>query len=137
MSARSPRWYLDTSAALKLVLEEAESATLAEAIHGADAVLVGTRLLETEMRRAAHRTPELLQDHVTAFLSTLDVHSVTDAVCRQAGLMPGELLRSLDGIHLASAIALDVDALLTYDRRLIESASEVGITALAPGVNAS
>lgn len=133
MSERVARWYLDTSAALKLVLQEAESDALAEAIRRADAVLVGTRLLETEMRRAVHRTPELLHDHVTALLSTLDVHSVNDAVCRQAGLMPGESLRSLDAIHLASAIALDVDALLTYDRRLIESASELGVTTLAPG----
>lgn len=133
MSQRSPRWYLDTSAALKLVLQEAESDALAGAIREADAVLVGTRLLETEMRRAVHRTPELAQDHVTAFLTTFDVHSVTDAVFRQAGLMPGTFLRSLDAVHLASAIALDVDAILTYDRRLSESASQVGVTALAPG----
>lgn len=127
------RWYVDTSAALKLVLEEAESEALALAIRHADAILVGTRLLETEMRRAAHRTPELHQDHVTAFLSTMDVHSVTDAVCRQAGLMAGPHLRSLDAIHLASAIALDVDTILTYDHRMIEAASTIGVVALAPG----
>jgi hypothetical protein len=36
--------------------------------------------------------------------------------------------------HLASAIALNADAVLTYDRRLFESASEVGVPALSPGV---
>lgn len=127
------RWYLDTSAALKLLLVEEESEHLAIAVRDENASLVGTRLLETELRRAAHRSTALHQDHVTAFLSTIDVHSVTDAVCRHAGLLPGRFLRSLDAIHLASAIALDVDAIVTYDERLLAAASHVGVPALAPG----
>ncbi|MFS3127580.1 PIN domain-containing protein [Nocardioides sp. Bht2] len=128
-----PVWYLDTSAALKLVAAERESAALAEAIQASDARLVATRLLETEMRRAAHRALALHQDQITAFLSTLDLYSVTDAVYRQAGLMPGPRLRSLDALHLAAAIALDVHAILTYDHRLQQAAAEVGVVALAPG----
>lgn len=127
-------WYLDTSAALKLVAVEQESAALAEAIETAGARLVGTRLLETEMRRAAHRAPGLHQDQVTALLSTIDLYSLTDAVFRQAGLMPGAALRSLDALHLAAAIALDVQAIVTYDQRLLQAANEVGVVALAPGV---
>lgn len=125
-------WYLDTSAALKLVLAEDESAALAAAVSESDLTLVGTRLLETEMRRAAHRTPELHQDQVTAFLSTIDLYSLGDSVFRQAGLLQGPALRSLDALHLASAIALDADAIVTYDARLAKSSHEVGVPAVAP-----
>ena len=45
-----PRWYLDTSAALKLLVNEAESEALAAAITTANADLCGSRLLETELR---------------------------------------------------------------------------------------
>jgi predicted nucleic acid-binding protein len=129
-----PSWYADTSAALKLVLAEPESPALAAAIADAGARLVGTRLLETEMRRAAHRSPHLHQDQVTALLSTVDLFSTTDALYRQAGLLPGENLRSLDALHLAAAIALDVEAIVTYDLRLAEAATSVGVRALSPGL---
>ena len=127
-----PHWYADASAALKLVLEEAESGALAGAIDEGGAELVGTRLLETEMRRASHRVPELEQDRVTALLATLDLYSVTDAVFRQAGLLPGPTLGSLDAVHLASAIALNVDAILTYDVRLSAAATGIGMLTLSP-----
>ncbi len=125
-------WYADTSAALKLVLEEAESSALAAAIADGRATLIGTRLLETEMRRAAHRSPDLDQAEVTAFLATLDIYSLTDALYRQAGLLPGANLRSLDALHLAAAVALGVDAILTYDLRMAEAAGELGVPVIAP-----
>jgi hypothetical protein len=127
-----PRWYADTSSALKLVLEEAESGALAAAIDENAAELVGTRLLETEMRRAAHRVGELSQDRVTALLATFDLYSVNDAVFRQAGLLPGQTLRSLDALHMASAIALNVDAVVTYDVRLAAACAEIGVPVLSP-----
>ena len=60
--------------------QQCRGGALAAAIDEAAAELVGTRLLETEMRRASHRVADLHQDHVTAFLATLDVFSVTDAI---------------------------------------------------------
>ena len=42
-------------------------------------------------------------------------------------------LRSLDAIHLAAAIAVGADAVLTYDARLATSAEAVGLSVLAPG----
>jgi predicted nucleic acid-binding protein len=41
-------------------------------------------------------------------------------------------LRSLDAIHLAAAIAVGADSLLTYDDRLASSAAAVGLNVLAP-----
>jgi hypothetical protein len=125
-------WYVDTSAALKLILEEAESAALAEAIDSTEPVLAACRLLETEMRRAAHREPALHQDHVTAFLDGVDLYEMPAALFRQAGLLPGPRLRSLDALHLAAAIALDVDTIVTYDVRLAAAAQDVGLEVIQP-----
>ena len=55
------RWYLDTSAALKLLVEEAESAVLARTIDEEQPDLVACLRLETELRRACRRIPGLTQ----------------------------------------------------------------------------
>lgn len=129
----SERIYLDTSAALKLVLDEGETSELLAARLDEPAVdLVGIRLLETEMRRAAHRNPDLHQDTVTAFLATIDLHSITDVIFRQAGALSGDL-RSLGALHLASTLALNVDAIATYDLRLAANAGDAGLEVIAPG----
>lgn len=132
MTSRVRTWYLDTSAALKLVIEESESEVLAETIDEVSPTLVACRLLETEMRRFAHRDPALHQDHVSAFLDGVDLYELPPSLFRQAGLLPGPTLRSLDALHLAAAIALDVDALVTYDSRLAEAAHSVGIDVVQP-----
>lgn len=83
------RWYLDTSAALKLVVEEAESSALARFIDDAEADLVACWLLETEMRRAAQREPVLTQSVVSDFLDGIDLYEVPASLFREAGLFPG------------------------------------------------
>ncbi|WP_125614709.1 PIN domain-containing protein [Specibacter cremeus] len=125
-------WYMDTSAALKLIVEEPESAALAEAIDAAGPSLVACRLLETEMRRAAQRAPSIYQEHVSAFLEGIDLYEMPAPLFLQAGLLPGEHLRSLDALHLAAAIALDVDAIVTYDDKLGDHARSVGVAVVQP-----
>jgi uncharacterized protein len=125
-------WYLETSAALKLIIDESESAALAAEVDGRGPSLAACRLLETEMRRVAHREPALQQHHVTELLDGVDLYDMPASLFRQAGLLPGPALRSLDALHLAAAIALDVDALVTYDERLAAAATTVGIEVLQP-----
>lgn len=132
MTRRTLTWYLDTSAALKLVIEEAESPVLAQTIDDVSPTLAACRLLETEMRRFAHRDPALHQDHVSALLDGVDLYELPTSLFRQAGLLPGPTLRSLDALHLAAAIVLDVDALVTYDSRLADAARRVGIELVQP-----
>lgn len=127
-----PRWYLDTSAALTLIFEEPESAALAELVAGQEAELVGSRLLETELRRSIQRVSGVSQETVSALLEGVNVYEMTSALFRQAGLLPGARLRSLDALQLSSALALDVDALLTYDVRLQAACRDVGVRVLAP-----
>lgn len=126
------RWYLDTSAALKLVVAETETTALRSALVASTPTLASCWLLETELRRAAHRHPLLAQETVSALLDRVDVHAVPPSLFREAGLLPGEHLRSLDAIHLAAAIRLGVDAVLTYDVRMTDAARSLGLTTVAP-----
>ena len=125
------RYYLDTSAAAKLLVNEVESDVLAEWADGEDTHLVGTHLLETELRRFANRH-NLPQVDVSGILARVDIHDLPPSLYREAGLLPGEVLRSLDALHLAASIRLDVDALVTYDVRLTGAAENAGLAVLSP-----
>ncbi|MDR2114256.1 MAG: type II toxin-antitoxin system VapC family toxin [Bifidobacteriaceae bacterium] len=126
-------WYLDTSAALKLILAEPESTSLIAAINAERPSLVSSWLLETELRRAAQRSNAFDQKTATALLDRVTLHQLTPALFLQAGLLPGQFLRSLDALHLASAITIGIDAIATYDIRLAAAATELGQTVIAPG----
>lgn len=125
------RYYLDTSAAAKFLVDEAESAHLARWADAPGIHLVGTHLLETELRRFATRHG-LPQAEVSAILTRVDIYDLPPSLYREAGLLSGAALRSLDALHLAASIRLDVDALVTYDVRLTEAATNAGLPVHAP-----
>lgn len=126
------RWYLDTSAALKLIVQEPESDALAEAIDHEQPDLVACLLLETELRRVVPRDPAVSQALVTDLLEAVSLHELPPSLFTEAGLLPGPGLRSLDALHLTAAIRLGVDRVVTYDRRLAHAADELGITVHSP-----
>lgn len=127
-------WYLCPSAALKLVVAETGSRELIEVIEAERPRLVASYLLETEVRRAVQRAVGLTQRHATDLLDRLELQIPGPASFVSAGLLPGLRLRSLDAIHLASAISLNVDALVTYDVRMADAARELGVPVISPGV---
>ena len=126
------RVYIDSSAAAKLMLREAESIELAELCNEPDTQLVATDLIETELRRLAIRegTP---QTDVSDVLAGIDLYPIPRSGFHEAGLLDGRYLRSLDAMHLAGAIRLNTDAVLTYDTRMTEAATGFGLRVLAPG----
>ena len=126
------RWYLDTSAALKLLVEEIESDALAEVIDREQPDLVACWLLEPEMRRAAQRDEALSQEMVSGLLDGVGLYEVPASLFREAGVLPGPDLRSLDALHLAAAIRIGVDHVVTYDSRMSESARLLGLSVLSP-----
>lgn len=128
------RWYIDTSAATKLLVTEAESDALAHELDASLPDLAACYLLETEVRRVAHRVETLTQEAVTSVLDSIDLYEVPPSLFREAGLVPGQM-RSLDAIHLTAAIRIGVDAVLTYDTRMIEGARDLGLAVVAPGAN--
>ena len=126
------RCYLDTSAALKLLVDEVESQALAETLDSLQPDLVACWLLETELRRAAHRLTQISQARVSELLDGVSLYEVPASLFREAGLLPGAHLRSLDALHLAAAVRIGVDRLVTYDLRMTEAAVEIGMGVLAP-----
>ena len=126
--------YLDTSAFLKLVVAEAESEPLRRWAVSNSIQLVASDLLRTEALRAARRhSPEALL-RTRAALETVALVAVTADICERAAELDPSILRSLDALHLATALALgdDLEAVVTYDERLAAACSAHGVPVLAP-----
>ncbi|WP_336853526.1 type II toxin-antitoxin system VapC family toxin [Sinomonas albida] len=126
------RWYLDTSAALKLLVEEAESAALAAAIDTEEPDLVACFLLETELRRTVHRDTGISQSDVSSFLDGVGLYELPVSLFQEAGLLGGRNLRSLDALHLAAAIRIGVEQVVTYDLRMADAARDLGLSVASP-----
>ncbi|WP_159084993.1 type II toxin-antitoxin system VapC family toxin [Planctomonas deserti] len=126
--------HLDTSAVAKLVIEEAESAALAEKLDelaSTGATLLTSALAETELRRLARRVGGLEQSAVTDVLARLTVVDLDRATYRQTGVLPGAALRSLDALHIASALQVAADLFATFDRLQEQAALDAGLTLLS------
>lgn len=124
--------YLDTSAAMKLVLDEPESAALTDTLaSNPDRRLVASWLLHTELHCAAGRHPvEINLDAIRGVLDAVNLVDLTRGDMIVAGTLAP--LRSHDAIHLAVAIRLGVDEIVTYDGELADAASRAGVAVLAP-----
>ncbi|WP_028281115.1 type II toxin-antitoxin system VapC family toxin [Arthrobacter sp. H5] len=127
--------YVDTSAALKLVVEEKESAALADFLSTSSSEgnkLVASMLLYTELHCASHRKLKGASELVNLVLSGITLVDLTRSDLMFAAALSGGL-RSADAIHLAAAIRLQVDSLVAYDGELVAAAVNAGLTALSPG----
>ena len=128
--------YLDSSALLKLLHEEPESAALADWLTGqAGSPLLSSELANVEVIRGCRRiNPDALSE-ARALLAGLDLIPLAGAVIAEAANVGETTLRSLDAIHLASALSIrsDLSAFVVYDHRLSEAASAAGLQPLAPG----
>lgn len=124
--------YVDTSATVKLLLAEAESAALSAYLAREVSPLVTSRVGVIELRRVARRGGASA-DRADALAASLAVIEVDATVERLAvGLDPE--LRALDAVHLASALAAEdvLSGFVCYDARLGAAAARAGLTVLAP-----
>ena len=133
-------FYADASALVKLVREEAESAPLRAFL--ADAQLVSSEVVLTEIpravRRAAAKDPalslDLLLERTVSLIGALALHPVDPALLLGAGALAEPALRSLDAIHIASAVGLvPTEVFVTYDERQAAAARLAGLRTMAPG----
>lgn len=128
--------YLDTSAIGKLIADEPETSPLRAHLDGVvaqgRAELVSAYLAETELRRMATRTG-IPQTAVTEVLSRLALMEMDRNLFRDAGLLAGTSLRSLDALHIAAALQTAADEFITYDLRQQQAAEAVGLPVRAPG----
>lgn len=117
---------------MKLLVAEAESDALVDELRREQSTLVACLLLETELRRVVAREPVLTQQAVTQLLRGVDLYELPPPLFAEAGLLPGAGLRSVDALHLAAAIRLEVESVITYDVRMVEAATLLGLDVLAP-----
>jgi PIN domain. len=126
--------YLDSSAFVKLVVEEEESVAVRAFLSAHDARRVSSALLRTEALRAVrHLGPDALAT-VREGLRRVDLIGIDDRILDAAGSLEPQVLRTLDAIHLATAMAVgdDLDAIVTYDERMIEAARLIGLSTVSP-----
>jgi predicted nucleic acid-binding protein len=125
--------YADASALTKLVVDERESAALRAFLSAREGVLVASALVRVEVTRAARvREAETGAARLSRLWEIVDVVPVDDAVLALAARLADARLRSLDAIHLATAVTSGIDEMLVYDDRLSEAAEAAGIRVVAP-----
>lgn len=129
--------YLDTAALVKLIRREPESDELADWLAAcAETVLVTSALAEVELPRALRRVEPDLVSAVPALLERVARYEIDELVRTTAGTYSSPELRSLDAIHLATAHAIlggRLTSFVTYDKRLIGAAEELGLPVASPG----
>lgn len=127
--------YLDSSALLKILFLEAESATLQEWLATQDDALVTGDLARVEVLRACRRLDPEALPAARALLGQLDRVPLAAEVLELAAAVGTPMLRSLDALHLASALSLGVPdlVLVGYDCRLLEAADAAGLGTRRPG----
>ncbi|MGH3792238.1 MAG: type II toxin-antitoxin system VapC family toxin, partial [Pseudonocardiaceae bacterium] len=126
------RIYIDTSAVAKLFIAERETSDLRQWLSDRpEPHLVSSALLPVELLRLLRLVSPVTVTPAEQFLAAdVDIAEITPPVLGDAITVPPPRLRTLDAIHLATALDLgaSVDILLTYDKVLIEAARATGLT---------
>jgi uncharacterized protein len=139
--------YIDSSALAKLYLPEAESDALDAFLSGRRGLTI-SELAVTEVLSAVARRKR------DGELRPTDANRIRDALLSDAGsgvfrrldltpeahreaesllfLMDSLPVRTLDALHMALALQGDARHVLTYDRRMAEAATGLGINVIAP-----
>jgi uncharacterized protein len=126
--------YLDTSAFVKLVVREPESDALVRALDEWPR-RVSSSLLVVEAVRAAARVSEDASNRAEALLAGVTLLPPDLDLLRSAARLAPARLRSLDAIHLATALSLgaELGAFFAYDERLRAAAHAASIPPASPG----
>jgi len=126
---------LDSSALVKLVLEEPESAALEAWLSGRALITVTvSELARVEVIRAVSRADSAGIPTARTLLAGVDLVPVTRDLLESAAELRPPSLRSLDAVHLASALSLGpaLEAFVVYDDRLAQAAVDAGLPVVAP-----
>lgn len=133
--------YLDSSALLKRSLAEPESNTLMDEVeeHLEEGYVLYTSALGAiEVSRAMRArldvdAPQDVVDGVEDALAGVTQIDISEPVIALARRLFPTSIRSLDAIHLASAVLVSADVVIAYDKRLLTAASELGFRTSSPG----
>jgi predicted nucleic acid-binding protein len=117
-----------------LVIDEPETLALKRHLAG-DPAIATSPLAVVEVTRAttvANASARLAAEARRVLESCLFVE-ISDALLRDAAAIASPEVRTLDAIHLASALQVEPDEFVVYDRRLARAAEARGLVVTSPG----
>ena len=125
--------YLDSSAIVKLVVSEPETAALRRYLRRRRPH-VSSALARAEVARALFPRGGSAVAEGNAVVARLDLMRVNDRVLVAAAALEPPDLRTLDAIHLATALQLggDLARVVTYDGRMLAAAQHLGLPTVSP-----
>jgi predicted nucleic acid-binding protein len=137
--------YIDSSLFLKLLFDE-EGTSQAQMLWDSDPVLISSRLLRIEARatlargkmdgRITSQKSKIIAQTFDDLWARLTVVEISEQVAESAcEIAESTRLRSLDAIHLASAMAVSADLFGSSDVQLCNAASELGFAVFNPEAN--
>ena len=126
-------WYIDSSAIVKLIAQEPESAALRRFVKRRQP-LVASALARTEVSRAVLTLGDPFLRQARDVLSRIELVRINNQVLGDAGLLEPAALRSLDAIHLATAALFEdtLNGVITYDGPMTDAARLFGWKVSAP-----
>jgi uncharacterized protein len=127
--------YVDTSAFLMTVLSEPQSGALGEYLGAFGSPrFVSSALLAVEARRSILRTVPAHLPRVDLELLDIIQIDTTGVVLETASRLPDPMLRTLDAIHVATALLIreDLEILVSYDQRMLDAAAAHGLPTASP-----
>jgi hypothetical protein len=125
--------YLDSSAVLKFIFSEAESAAARKELRG---ILYSSELVRVEVIRTVLRIEPDLHERALAVLSKIRIIKIKSGILVQAERLPSHVnIRGMDAIHLASANTLGRlgHTIVTYDKNMAKAAKALGFNIESPG----
>lgn len=127
-----PTAYYDSSALVKLILDEPDSVALRAYVQQ-EPPGISCALVRTEVVRVFREQSADAIQHARETLGELELLELDDELLDAAALLPAPV-RSLDAIHLAAAVAMgdELSALVTYDERMASAARELGLEVVSP-----
>jgi len=126
--------YLDSSAFVKVAVEEPESTALRLFLSERQSRRTSSTLLRAEALRAVRHLGSGAMATVREGLRRVDLIGIDDRILDAAGMLEPRILRTLDAIHLATALSLgdDLAEIVTYDERMTEAARLLGLPTISP-----
>lgn len=128
------RWYIDSSAIIKLIKPELESKSLLQKL---PPLLTTSQLSRVEVIRTINLHHPILLEDAYDVLVDIPMLPIDYAVLSGAENLPAFIkLRALDSIHMATAFSMksEIEGIITYDKEMVTAAVALGFKTLSPGM---
>ncbi|MHA7246366.1 type II toxin-antitoxin system VapC family toxin [Arthrobacter tecti] len=126
---------MDTSALVKMIVTEAESAKLLTYLGSRDERLATSQIGAVELARSSRRRDSSAASRSKELLASIEIAPLTLEISRKAAELEPFSLRTLDAIHVATADELRAALVISYNQRMIEACAANGLEVAFPGAN--